>query len=166
MKFKKILWIATLTLVLLVLFTLASSKIFEIDFTTAQNASVSFWFIVLILSTVFGAVFTHFYFKDKNVIPSAKEGFILAISIIIISFMIEFIFIIIYTMFVSKPYDFVSYYFEPLFWASVLLFVISSSVYGFINEGKERNIPIKTKSSTVKKKDKKPSKKTKKTKKK
>jgi hypothetical protein len=134
MKLKRAIWIGVLAYIGSFIVGIITASVFGMDLESAVEAPTEVWVVGIVASILLMALFCLWYFKDNQIKPSLKEGFRFGIVAIIVAFVIESVLIVPFIILSGAPSDIYSYYANPLFWLTVALILITTSVVGKIKE--------------------------------
>jgi len=107
-----------------------------IDLDTAVEAPPSVWYIGIVATVIILGLFTHWYFKDKKIKPTPKEGFYFGLTAVIIGTIIDAVLIIPYIILSDAPQDIFAYYTNPLFLVTLLIVLATPTVIGWMKQKK------------------------------
>jgi len=107
------------------------------NITSMTDVPPEFWFVSFALTVILVGIGSFWYFKDKKVTPSAKEGALLGVVMVVISFALDFALIIPVILTTEMPIDMISYYTNPMFWTAIVLLFATTTVVGW-HKGKKK----------------------------
>ncbi len=96
----------------------------------------SFYYLSMLAGIILTAVFTIFYFKDKKLKPSLKEGFLFGVVLIVVGSILDVIIFSIGLASGGPSTAIIDYYSNPFFWATIVLLLATSSLVGWIKSRK------------------------------
>ena len=109
-----------------------------VDPSQGSEIPKSAFIVNIIITLILAGLFTLFYFKDKKIKRSAKEGFMFGIVLIIIGFILDIIIFTLTSMMTTTQVDLLEYYSDPIFWLALILFVLTTTIVGAIKEKKKK----------------------------
>ena len=136
MNLKRAIWVGLLTYVLSFIFGLVVMFFLGVDPAQTSEIPRSFLIILILVSLVFAGLFSLFYFKDKKIKPSAKEGFLFGLVLVAVGFILDVIIFGISNAFTETQQDLIAYYSDPLFWVALILFVAVTTIVGALKKRK------------------------------
>ena len=108
----------------------------EINPTQTEISNIYFFIYILII-LIITTLFTLYYFKDRKIKPSAKEGFFFGVILIILGFILDIINFSILAAVSDSNQSTISHYSNPLFWLELVLFLVVTTVIGAIKQKKK-----------------------------
>lgn len=95
----------------------------------------SFWYIGMVAAVILTALFTLWYFKNKNIIPSAKSGLLFGLTAIILSSILDYV-LFAFGNSQGAAVDLGMYYGDYRFWIILVLVVATAKVVGYVKRTK------------------------------
>lgn len=135
MNFKRAIWIALLTYILSLALGLIVTTAMGVSLAPGTELSSAFIIVNIVITIIISAIFSILYFKKVK--PNAKEGFYLGITVIIVGAILDLLFFFSYSAFTGVRLSIGEYFGNALFWASIVLFLITTTLVGYI-KGKRR----------------------------
>ena len=130
MNLKRATWIALVMYISSFIVGLIPLFFMGINTTNMDELPANFFIIGVIISIVLAGLFSLLYFKDKKIQRNAKEGFYFGLAIIVMSFILEMIISLIFSLMVPNIPDMFSYYSTPAFWISLVLVIATATLVG------------------------------------
>ena len=130
MKLKRALWIGVVVYVLSFIIGLLTTIIMKIDISNAVEVPTSVWVMGIIVSVAILGYFTGFYFRDKEIKATWKEGLKFGIVVIVIGTILDSIFIIPYIL-STGSIEVLKYYANPLFLLTLIILLGTATGMGW-----------------------------------
>ncbi|MBS3093732.1 hypothetical protein J4456_04090 [Candidatus Pacearchaeota archaeon] len=132
MNLKRALGIGLLTYVLAFVIGIVIMFLFQVDSSDPFSIPPYILYINIGITIILAAFFTLWYLRGKKIKPSVKEGFLFGITLIIIGTVIDVILFSIGALLSDVPMSLLDYYSNPVFWISLLLFLATTTLVGWI----------------------------------
>ena len=132
-KFKKIVVFSLIAYALSFLMSMVVMFAMGVDFDTFEvtNMPLSLWIVVMSETALITYIVTKWYFRTRWVIvPSAKEGFIFGVAVIVIGFVLDFI-LVLPVVVTQGANDILAYYQHPFFVFLVLIMLGTETLVGW-----------------------------------
>ena len=132
MNLKRAIRIGVLTYITLLIIGGIAISFLGINPMQRDKISNSVFAVHIITTIIIAAVSTLFYLKDKKIKSNAKEGLLFGIVLIIIGFILDMLFVLIYSFISSSKIDLLEYYIDPIFWSGLILLLATTAIIGSI----------------------------------
>lgn len=132
-KFKKIVVFSLIAYALSFLVSTIVMFSMGIDFETfdVTNMSMSLWVVAMAATALITYIVTKWYFRTKwVVVPSAKEGFIFGVAVVVIGFVLDFL-LVLPVVITQGANDLLAYYQHPFFGLTVLILLGTATIVGW-----------------------------------
>ncbi len=131
MDYKRAIGLGVLAYLVSLLLGVVIAVIFGVDLSSAEIMSTTMWIISIFVQIIVALVFAYWYFAAKAIKHYGwKEGLHLGAIFVIISIVVDFLFILPWIFTSGLPTDILVYYSHPLFWVSVVLFLVCTGLVG------------------------------------
>jgi hypothetical protein len=127
MNLKRAIWMGALVYIISFILGFIGALIIGIDLTTVKEPTTGLWIFGIIVTVIVMIIFTIWYFKGKELKASAKEGFLFGITTVILGFILD----LLISFILRRVQDLSSYYSNPLFWVTLFILLITSTVVGW-----------------------------------
>lgn len=135
MKLKRAILIAIATYALSFIIGLIPMLLMGVNTMEMSEFPANFFIIGMVISVALAVAFSLVYFRDKRIRRNAKEGFYFGIVLAITGFALDGILFLIGSL-SGSPMDLLAYYANPLFWLTLLLVIITTTIVGKVKGGK------------------------------
>ena len=136
MNIKRALWVSVLTYAASFIIGLIVMTLMGIDPTNLAKIPNNVLYISILLTIIIVALFTLFYFKGKNIKPSAKEGFYFGLVLIILGTILDVIIFSLSSLATGTQQSLIEYYSNPLFWITLILLLATTTIVGAVKRRK------------------------------
>jgi hypothetical protein len=129
MQLKRAIWIAVLLYVASFITGFVNAMILGFDMSSMGAVPVAVWVANMLVGALLCAVFAWWYFLKAT--AGAREGALLGLIFVGVSFVIEGVFIIPAMIVSGVAGDLLAYYGHPLFWVAVALVIGAACAVGW-----------------------------------
>ena len=105
------------------------------DMSSMTNIADAFWYVGMVAAVVLTAGFSLWYFKNAKIIPSAKAGFYFGVTVVIVSFVLDFVLFSLGNT-QGAEVDLGRYYGDFRFWVILVLVIVTAKIVGHIKKPK------------------------------
>lgn len=138
MNIKRAVGVGILTYLIAFIIGMIVVGISGVDATNPAEVPKSVLYINIVITIIIAALLTLFYFKGKHTKANVKEGLLFGIVLVIVGFILDIIIFLIFSSASQSEFDLMEYYSNPIFWVSLVLLLITTSVVGWIKGRKKR----------------------------
>ena len=114
-----------------------------LNFSDPSKIPPYFWFVSLIITIGFSAFASLWYFNSSKTARNTKEGFLLGIIFVVTGFILDLLFFIPVFFKSGNLQNILIYYTRPIFFASLILVVATTTLMGSIGNGESKNKSLK-----------------------
>ena len=155
MNISRSIWISIEAALLLFLGTFGLGLLLNFNVFTMENFTLTVRYLLVIKAIIISILFSFWYFQDKNIIPTYKEGIIFGSIITGTSLVVDFILSFIYSMIFFNFNAFLTFYTEWTTWIVYpIIFVSATAVSVLVGLSREEDKIFEKKHDKPKKKKK------------
>ena len=131
MNYKRALLLSLLAYVISFIVGLLAALIFSVDFSGDDPIPRSLWYVGIIASIIIMASFTLWYFKSDTTTASTLNGLAFGAIAVVFSAALD---ALIFTpaALSGRGNELISYYSEPLFWITLILVIVTTTLVGYL----------------------------------
>ena len=138
MDLKRAIWMGALVYFISFIIGIIIAITLGIDFSTATEAPSQVWYMGIIATVIILVFFALWYFKDKKIKPTPKEGFLFGLTVVIVGTIFDAVLIVPYIILSDSLQNSLAYYLDPLFWITLLLILATTTIVGWYLEKKKK----------------------------
>ena len=132
MNLKRAIGIGLLTYICTFIVGIIAALGMGLDMTSTDTPPPEMFYISAVAAVIIASLFSVWYFKGKNVKPSAKQGLYFGVTLIIIGFIMDIVTFIPYVLGGGSYNDLLSYYANPIFLVTLVLILGTPAAIGHI----------------------------------
>jgi len=133
MNLKRAIWMSIIAYLVSFVFGLAIVALGGGD-AFSENIEFSTWLTLFIFLIILVYIFASWYFKDKKIKASSKEGFRFALVLFLVSAILDLAVLIPYVLTSGNSSEALAYYASPWFSVAVLLMIATGGFVGYKNQ--------------------------------
>ena len=132
MNFKRAIGIGLLTYIFAFVIGIVVMFLFQVDPSDPFSIPPLVLYVNIGITIILAAFFTLWYLRGKKIKPGMKEGFLFGLVLIIIGTVLDVLLFTLGAIVLNAPLDIIGYYSNPVFWISLLLFLATTTLVGWI----------------------------------
>jgi len=114
------------------------ATILGVDLTSAPEPTTGLWIGGMIATVIIMSLFTVWYFKSPKTTANAKNGFYFGLVAVLVGSVIDAAIIVPMILTSDAPQNPIAYYTSPLFTATIVILLITTTVVGVQLEDRKR----------------------------
>jgi hypothetical protein len=131
MNYKRAIGISILVYLVSMVIGMIACTLLGISPSEAYIIPPEMWTVTAVVSAILAIGGALWYFRGKNLKPSARAGFHFGLCLIIVGFLLDFLFFLSLSFQHYDPFAAMAgYYSEPAFWLTIALILIGSTLVG------------------------------------
>ena len=131
MNYKRALLLSLLAYVISFIVGFLAALAFSVDFSGDEPIPQSLWYVGLVASVIIMASLTLWYFKSDTTTASTLNGLAFGAIAVVFSAALDALIFIPATL-SGRGNELISYYSEPLFWITLILVIVTTTLVGYL----------------------------------